>query len=85
MLCCSFHDCDPGRVSMGDVGDLHHVAAFCPVLREGICAILIMIDMEDFENDDGRYLRPRTCSPERQNMSSWKLTCNSPRCKRLLV
>lgn len=58
---------------------------FYPVLREGVCAILIMIDIEDFENDDGRYLRLRTCSPERQNMSSWKLTCNSPRCKRLLV
>lgn len=66
-------------MEMEDVGDLHHVATSCPVLREGVCAILTLIDMEDFEMTMEKYLCPRTCSPERPDKSSWKLTRDSPR------
>lgn len=58
---------------------VHHVAAFHPVLREGVCAILIMIDMEDFEMTMGGTFVPVLVRQDMSCMSSWKLTCNSPR------
>lgn len=81
MLCCSFHDCHPGVDESSMWADLHvhHVAAFHPVLREGVRAILIMIDMEDFEMTmEGTYV-PVLVRHDMSCVSSWKLTCNSPR------
>lgn len=58
---------------------VHHVAAFHPVLREGVRAILIMIDMEDFEMTIGGTYDPVPVRHDMSCVSSWKLTCNSPR------
>ena len=49
MLCCSFCDCHPVAYGWTMWTDLHvhHVAAFYPLLREGVYAIVIAIDMGD--------------------------------------
>lgn len=74
VLCCSFCDYHPSGMDGGSTSRCR-----LPVLREGVCAILTLIDMEDFEMTMGKYLCPRTCSPASPDKSSWKLTCNSPR------
>lgn len=53
MLCCSFRVYQPSGMD----GGFYITLQFCSVLREGVYAILTLIDMEDFEMTmEGTYI-----------------------------
>jgi hypothetical protein len=63
-VCCSFvfitSSCVDWRMEHVGGSTSRCIVQLLLVLREGVCAMLILIDMEDFRSDDGKYTVP-TC------------------------